>query len=371
MNGGAERLLVDVISRTSAVGFKHSVCVLRDPGVYGKEIVDSGHQLFSLALTGKRPWFVAARRIARISKETRADLLVSWLFDASISARLSILNGNRLPLLTTLHSTDYDPRTIEAGKWPPAKVEIRRQIDRITMRLTNPHFVACSNSVAESYKLRLGVAQQRVSVIHNFVDSSEFDPTLEANEQLRESMKIPQGAFLFVNVGRLDVQKGQAKLIKAFSSIATFAKDACLLIVGDGPEEATLRELARDLRLEDRVILAGRRDDIAACLSAADVFVFPSLVEGFGIALIEAMIMRVPCITSNLAVFDEIVEDEVSALLVRDTSESALADQMKRIYLDSSLRASIAMGGYNRAKNQFSSEVIVPKWNKLFLEVSR
>ena len=297
-------------------------------------------------------------------------MLVSWLFDASISMRLASVPRLGIPLITTLHAPDYDPETIKAGNWPPAKMEVLRWIDKLTAKMTRTKFVSCSNFVAKSYRSSLGITPENIRVIHNFVNPNSMKCRPGEARELRASLGIPEDAFLYLNVGRLDPQKGQIFLLKAFAEVVDRVPNAYLLIVGVGPLMESFTELVRELGLEHRVLLAGRREDIGACLEASDVFVFPPLFEGFGIALIEAMAKSVPCIATRLEVLEEIVEDGLSGIFVAPQSDTELAQAMIEIYRRPELREKLRIGGFERAKSRFFSEILIPEWEKLFLEAS-
>lgn len=369
-SGGAERLLFDLVSGTSKADFRHTVCVLRDKGNLGSDIENGGSRLIQLSLGTKRPWLVASKKISKLISEVEPDLLVTWLLDASIATRIARFPRKQPPILTTLHSTDYDATTIAAGGWPVKKMMVLKAIDRITSHLADPYFVACSSEVAASYKRHLRVKDDRMSVIHNFTNESVLKNQMRAREQMRNDLGIPRDAMVYLNVGRLDPQKGQMLLLEAFDSTQKKIKNAILVIVGEGIMRNSLESEIRSKRLEDKVFLIGSRSDIGSLLNSADIFVFPSLIEGFGIALVEAMMMGLPSITFNLPVFGEIVSDGVTGVMVDEMSTSALADQMIKMAKDPSARLKLGERARQHAVANFGSQVVIPKWENLFQQLS-
>ncbi len=370
MSGGAERLIADVVSDTSREKFSHTVCVLGKADFFAPKILESGSEVIELNLSGKHPWLAAARKVIPIIRQQQPDLILSWLYDASIVSRLAALRNRKIPLVTTLHAPDYDSETIKAGNWSPRKMEMMRWIDKISAKITKPYFVSCSNFVAESYKKNLGVDASEIRVIHNFINLESLKCEPGEAQKLRESLDIPKDGFVYTNVGRLDPQKGQIYLIKAFPKVLEAVPNAYLVIVGDGGLKSSFEELAKNLKIDHRVLLLGNRKDIGACLEMSDVFVFPALFEGFGIALVEAMAKSLPCIATRLEVLEEIIDDKVSGLFVAPESESELADAMIQIYQQPDFREKLGQQGFEKVKKRFFSQVIIPEWEKLYTEMS-
>jgi len=150
-------------------------------------------------------------------------------------------------------------------------------------------------------------------------------------------------------------------LISAMPAILTAVPEARLLIVGDGPDEAQLRGEIRRLGLEDVVTLPGKRRDVGHLLAAADVFVFPSIAEGFGIAAVEAMAAGVPAIVSRAGGLAEIVEDGVTGLVVPTADPVAIADAVIRVHGDAALRELLVERARASALARFTAEAGVAR----------
>ncbi|HET6388077.1 glycosyltransferase [Hyphomicrobium sp.] len=116
---------------------------------------------------------------------------------------------------------------------------------------------------------------------------------------------IPDDGLLLLNAGRLCDQKGQEQIIRAL----TYIDDARLVLAGGGPNEAALKDLARELQVADRIHFLGvvSRDDLGDLLGAADVFVFPSKWETFGLAAVEAAMSGIPIVAADLPVLREVL----------------------------------------------------------------
>jgi glycosyltransferase involved in cell wall biosynthesis len=370
--GGAERQLVSLVSNTKRSGYEHVVCYLRAPDDFAEEIRQSGPTVIGLDVAeGKGQWFSAARKLIRVIKAERPDIVQTWLYDADISTRLARLGTKRFPIITSLQSPVYEPATIQAGNLSPVKVGGLRWLDQLSAKWSNAFFVACSQFVAQSAKKRLGIPASKIKVIYNSVDPNTLRCEPDEPQRLRQSLEIPEGGFVYISVGRLDPPKGHAHLLRAFQRVAASQPRAYLALVGDGPSASDLRELANELGIQSQVRFLGRRKDIGACLEMADVFVFPSLFEGLPLALVEAMFKKLPCIVSRIDMLLEVVTDEETGLLVAPGSVDELATAMTRLYAAPGRRKVLGLNGYQVAVERFNQQTTIPQWEALYDSFAR
>jgi glycosyltransferase involved in cell wall biosynthesis len=367
--GGAERQLVNLVSNTSADEFEHMVCYLTAPGDFAGELKEAGVQVICFNVPKKWPWLFAPFRLIPTLRKHKPDIIQTWLLEADLAARLSTFTRS-IPIINTLHLTTYEPSTIRAGGWPRWKMEILRQLDRWTARLTRPLFVAVSETVRRSAINQLHVPPEDVRLIYNSINQETLRSEPGDSTQLREEFAIPDSGFVYVNVGRLAPQKGQSYLLHAFKQIAVQHPDIYLAFVGDGPLHGELEELASTLEISDRVRFLGRRGDIGACLELGDAFVFPSLFEGLPLAPIEAMLKGLPCIGTRIGPMQEIVTNRENGLLVAHGSVSELADAMTEIYSDPNLREQLATRAKRLAFERFDSGMGLRAWEQLYREVA-
>lgn len=169
----------------------------------------------------------------------------------------------------------------------------------------------------------------------------------------RAALGLPKDAFVFGAVGRLTPMKGYLDLLEAFAAAAPHCPGARLVLVGEGRGEAALRRLARDLGMAERVIFAGWREEAALLMPAFDVFVQPSLHEGFGLALAEAMAARVPVIASRTGGIPEVTGE--LAHLVEPADVPALRSALLTHYrMPAAQREVLGSALHERWRTQFS-----------------
>jgi colanic acid/amylovoran biosynthesis glycosyltransferase len=182
----------------------------------------------------------------------------------------------------------------------------------------------------------------KITVVHCGVDGDDFPATRAARQDAAAAPTACRNVrpVRILNTGRLVPVKGQAVLLEGVSLVRQRGLDVVLTIVGDGPLRATLEDTARALGIEHDVEFLGRvgQDHIAAHYQCADLFCLPSLREGVPVVLMEAMASGVPVIATRIMGIPELVEDEVTGLLVPPGRAEPLADAIVRLAGDAALR---------------------------------
>ncbi|MGH9946971.1 MAG: glycosyltransferase [Pyrinomonadaceae bacterium] len=369
-SGGAERQLVNLVRSTSKDIVEHVVCVINDADFFAGQIRDAGFRVIELQIETKHPFISAAWAFRKVVADVKPDVVHSWLYDANVSARLTALTLSGIPIVTSLQLADYEPDGIKEAGWNPKKVGILKVIDRITAKLSGTYFIACSDFVKRSYQRNFGIKDSNIETIYNAVDIDTLASYEGFNEKLRKEFDLPEDAFVFLNVGRLDPQKSQKFILYAFASAQDTIENSYLLIAGVGHLERELKSLAKDLHIDDMVSFLGRRNDVGALLAFADVFVFPSLFEGLPVALAEAMFKSLPCIASNIEVFKEVIEDRKTGLMVDPASVNEMSKAMIELYTNSNLRKSLGDAAYVTASSKFNAAVTARQWEDLYQRIS-
>ncbi len=368
-SGGAERQLVGLVLTSSQARVSHIACVISDSSFLGPTLAENGFQVIELGLNAKRPFISGALAFRKIIELYQPSVIHSWLYDANIVARLALLPFNRIPLVTSWQLTDYDPVTIASAGWSPIKIAGLKILDQVTSLISTPHFVACSETVRHSFDRHFKCKGRGVRTIYNSVDLKALASTPDSNSRLKNELGLPNDAFVFLNVGRLDPQKNQQLILRAFSDVIGYAPNSYLLLVGVGGIEHQLRELTDELGLSNKVRFLGMRNDVGDLLHLADVFVFPSLMEGLPVALVEAMYKSLPCIASRLDVFREVIDDREDGLLVDPNSPSELANAMIELYKDVDFRQTLGMRAYEKALSKFNATTNSRQWEALYSEI--
>jgi glycosyltransferase involved in cell wall biosynthesis len=328
-----------------------------------------GYQVIEFNISGKHPFIKAGAKFRRIIHNEKPDIIHSWLYDANISARLALFRNSKIPLITSLQSPDYEPEVVRIGNLNPNKIRILKAIDKVTVSMSKPYFVACSEFVKNSYQQHLGIDKAKTQVIYNSVDPKGLDASEDDLKKLRDELSLPADSFIFLHVGRLNPEKNHKILLEAFQQLFLEAPNAFLLLVGVGRLENELKKLAQDLGIGEKVLFLGRRSDIGALLELADVFVFPSSFEGLGVALVEAMFKSLPSIVSRIEVLKEVVTNQETGLLFNHNSSSELKEAMISLYRNGELRKSIGENAFYLAKEKFNVTKTGRQWEQFYQRV--
>ncbi len=164
--------------------------------------------------------------------------------------------------------------------------------------------------------------------------------------------------FRMLCVGRLVPQKGQHILLDAMARLASMGRQAHLTLVGDGPHRASLERLVHEQGLANRVTFTGpqNRNRVRGYLAESDLFVLPSFAEGIPVALMEAMAMEVPCISTYVAGIPELIRSGCDGELVPASDADALAAAIARLMEDDSLRREMGRSSRRRIGEKYNLE---------------
>jgi glycosyltransferase involved in cell wall biosynthesis len=308
--GGAETLLVEQARQGAAAGIDSTVIGLR-PGASSQLSDDLRAVGAEVRLIGsnQRHQLLDLQRLGRLTSEIRDggfDVVHTHL---RVSTIVGSLAGRRagVPVVSTLHNvrTDVGAGVEDRVKDVLETTALRRWVDVV---------IGCGPVVAESNRGRVG--QRPLVVVPNPVREIST-PTGADRERLRHEL-LGDGDELVVSVGRLAEQKDYPNLLRAMRELDARGRTTRLVVVGEGEERATLEAaVARD-GLADRVLLVGNRPDVAAVLSAADVFVLSSAWEGLPLVLLEAMAVGAPIVATDVGDVSGVVGDTASVVPPRD-----------------------------------------------------
>ena len=224
--------------------------------------------------------------------------------------------------------------------------------------------------------IKLGLSTEKNTVvIHNGIECSDFYVSEEERKKARKLFQMENSDIVLLSIGRLSPEKGHAVLIDAFAKVMkrkpedrsqkTVEGRLSLIIVGDGPEKGCLEKQVKTLMVEDLVTFAGHCDDVRKYLAAADIFLLPSLYEGFGIAVVEAMAARLPLIATSVGGVPEIISDGEEGLLVPSSDSEALSENIKLLVDSPEKRFSMGNAGKERA-GDFTTEKMINKYFALY-----
>ncbi len=201
---------------------------------------------------------------------------------------------------------------------------------------------------------------EKICVIYNGIDISSFEnlPKKENTEKL-----------VIGNLGRMVEQKGQYYLIELAENLKEREIDFKILIGGDGHLEEKLKSMAKEKQVEKFIEFKGFIKETPGFMNELDVFVLPSLWEGFGYVLTEAMATKLPVIAFNVSSNPELIKNNENGFLVETGNIPELTNTILSLYNDKKLQAKLGENGYQKVKEKFTKEKTVFNLEKYFKEL--
>ncbi len=366
-HGGAERQLTAFVVRSDKGRFRHEVCALSAGGRFVTELERAGIGVHVLALAPRRDLIRKILRLWRLVRGLHPDVLHATLYHPGIASRVvGWLTGR--PVVTSLVNVTYEPEWyLDNPHLAPWKVWATRTLDVITARWWGARFVAITESVRASALRQFGLAAASICVIPRGVSVDDLRGS-DGSERasLRAALGWQDAYPVIVNVGRLVPQKGQQYAVLAMREVVLRFPGARLVIIGEGRLRPALEQLVREQGLEDKVMLLGERRDVSSLLRAADIFVFPSVYEGLGNALIEAMAVGKPCVVSDIPALREVTGDGAVALLADPRSPKSLAANLLRLAADRGLAERLGNAARDRVRGYYNMENVVAAMESLY-----
>lgn len=331
-------------------------CVI-EGGAYRREIEDLGFKVTVLrAYDFKRavpynPFEVV--RLARHLRESECDVVHTHLFQADVIGRTAARMAGIRTVVKTMHNM---------GRW---KTRSHLALDKLLNRWTQK-VICVSDYQCQEVMHQEGLTPDRVTTIPNGVDVRRFNVTVDREAYLRE-LGLRSDRPIIGTVGRLIEEKGHIHLLDAIPQILRECPGAQFLIVGDGRLRESLASHLDGQPYKGVVCLTGLRPDIPELLSLMDVFVFPSLSEGFPIALIEAMAARRAVTCSQIPQVEGVIVDGQTGLYFRPADPRSLAETVGRLLSDSELHARLTANAFESVRVRYSEARMMRAMEELYL----
>lgn len=238
-------------------------------------------------------------------------------------------------------------------------------LDRMLARRQN-RIITISHHLKRFYVKVEGLPPGKIVTVHYGLAPGAFLRDTNDGANVRAEWGVPTDAPLAGVVGRLTEQKGHTYLLDAFAEVIRALPSACLLVVGDGELRSALERQATRLGLHGNVTFTGRREDVPRIMMALDVLVMPSLWEGFGLVLLEAMAAGKPVVASRVGAIPEIVADGETGLLVPPRDPESLARALLAVLYDPAQAGEMGWRGRQRLEQQFGVVRMVEQMQALY-----
>lgn len=348
--GGAEQQVLLLARGMRARGWLVSVLALTGTGGNAAEnLTASGIFFHSFhmrkGIADPRGWLALHRWLER----ERPDLLHAHLPHATWMARWARIASPWLRVIDTLHSASTGPLHRRIGY---------RISDWLTSQVT-----AVSDAVATSHLQTKLLSKEKLRVIPNGIDTTVFRPNDTARAVVRQLLDLGND-FVWFASGRLEPVKDYPTLLAAFAQLQP---PVWLLIAGDGPQQAELRQRARQLKIDKRIIFLGFMDDLLPYLQAADAYVLASKWEGLPMGVLEAAACALPAVATDVPGSQQAIEDGCTGRLAPASNPFALAKIMQQImHLPTSERLVMGRNARRNILEHYSLEHVLDCWEEVY-----
>jgi L-malate glycosyltransferase len=226
--------------------------------------------------------------------------------------------------------------------------------------------VAISLQVKEHLILDFKLDERKISVINNGIDTGNFGD-FSAREKIRKDLGV-NDAFLVGIIARLSDVKGHIYLIRAMRNVIKSLPSVKLLIIGQGKMKPALLKEVNDLGIKDNVLFLPEAENTRELLSAMDVFVMPSLQEGLGLALMEAMAQGLAVVGSSVGGIKTLIQDKLNGLLVASKDVAGLTQAIIKLLSDPAMRRDLGKNARKFITDNFSREKMAEQTGRVYLK---
>jgi len=371
--GGTEQMLLTLLNRLDKKRYSTFLCAIKPGGPLIEEAKKVGVRGECLLKEPKEPgglliekiinrifwfarFFLIPFKLASLIKREKPDILHTFLFHANILGRIVGKFTGVAIIISSQRSID---------KW---RKPWHSFLDRLTSSFCN---LIISNSEAGRKILiqRDRIDPEKIITIHNGIDLKKFNIEIDIYEKKRELGLKHEDKVIGI-IANLRRVKGHCYLFEAFQNAKCkmSLKDSILklLVVGDGELKQELTGLAEKLKIKDSVIFTGFRDDIPEILQVIDIFVLPSLWEGFPVSILEAMASSRPVIASSVGGIPEAVIDQETGFLVPPQDVRSLEEALLKLVNDSGQAKRMGIAGRKRIEECFTLDKMIKKMEGVY-----
>lgn len=362
---GTQTQFLHLMRRLDRRRFEPRVLAFRAEGPVRDELDALGIPFTCLEFSGIRGKFRPSsywqlfrflRDLVRFLKHERPQIVQTFLFWTNIYGTLAAKIAG-VPVIITGRRSMTDNTYMKCSY---------RVLQNAVNRLTTAVIANADASRQDCLREERGLSPDRVHVIYNGIDLRSFAPPRSSSKIRRES-NIPTSAHIIGIIGTLSRYKAHHVFLQAAALTLACESDAIFLLIGrDEGRGQQLRQLAQNLRIEQAARFLGERKDVPALLSALDILVSSSSVEGLSNAILEGMAAGKAIVATDVGGTPEMILHEQTGLLVSPNDPKCLAEAITRLIRQPALRQQLGQAAQERARCMFGMERMVRQTEALY-----
>jgi glycosyltransferase involved in cell wall biosynthesis len=357
--GGGERVFAQIIKGLPPD--KYEISLASCPGEQFHQALETRQVQFYPTDFSKKLNFTLILSLSEIIKKNEIKLVHGQGARAEFYARLASRLAGKSKYVSTI------AMPVEGFDVGFIRKKIYSLFDRFSEKFVD-RFLVVSDVLRDKMIRGRGISAEKVIRIYNGIEVDQYlsQDQNGSREGIRNEFNI-EGDTLFIGaIGRLVWQKGFEHLVQAMPKVLNEFPQTKVLIVGEGPLRDDLEALAQKLKIEKHIIFANFRNDVKEILSALDIVVVPSLLEGFPMVTLEGMAMVKPIIATAIDGIKEQIVDGEAGILIPPRDPSAIAEAIVRLSTDKELAQNLGLEGRRRVEKEFTVEKMVFETEKVY-----
>lgn len=361
--GGAETFLLRLIPCLRGADYESTVIYLTGQGEYASAYREKGISVIPLELNSPKNVFSGVLRLLKILREESPDLINTWMYHANL---LGGVAGKvmRIPVIWNVRQSNLSNKVNKANTL--GAIRISAPLSRVL-----PFEILYNSEAARAAHKKIGFRHPRSRVLINGVDESIFSPSTALRVKLRSELGIPDDAPIVGHVARYDIQKDHETFLRAVGIVRLKRHDLHVVMIGAGVEwknERLTQSLAYE-RDSDWLHLLGPRENMRELYSAMDIFCSSSIGESFPNAVLEAMMMALPCVVTDVGDSRRIVGEGGSVIAPADY-ENLARELLRVVSMRESQRKKIGLAMRALALERFTLSKAANSFVECFDEVT-
>lgn len=316
--GGLENLIMNIYRKIDRDKIQFDFLVTREEeGIFDSEIKSLGGNVYNIPHMSKVGYSKYKKSVYEFFKCNPQYQIVHCHRDAMCSVYLKQAKKANVPVRIA-HS--HNIMLAESKNIKGKVITIMKKYFMMSTNSNTTDYFACSKD-AGRWLFGKKIADEKLKVITNGIDTDRYIYDESIRSELRKELGVSEGTLLIGHVGRFDIQKNHEFLIDVINNLDKEIEDYKVCLVGNGILIEEIKNKVNKLNLQDKVMFSGIRNNVNELMMAFDIFTFPSLFEGLGIALVEAQATGVQCLASDTVPRESDMKLELLEYLPIDNGE--------------------------------------------------
>ncbi|MEY8349324.1 glycosyltransferase [Bacillus cereus] len=356
---GAEKLVFDIASNINKEKYELYICSIgKSPNSsieenIKKELVGNSIKVFCLDKKPKGDRIRTLRRLVKIIRNNSIDIIHTHCPSPDLYGRVAAKIMGIEDTYTTIHNSAGYSKFLEnlLGRWTKG-------------------YIAISKQVRDYMHEKLLISEDKIHLVFNGIDVDKYKNIQINKEEYRLKLGLKSDDVVITTIGRVTEQKGHIFLVKAIKKVKEYYPNVRVLIVGNKGLDKVLYKKITDYveleKLQENVSFLGNREDVPEIMKMSDVFVFPSLYEGFALVSLEAMASSIPIIATDVGSIREIIMPNKNGIIIPSKDVKSIEDNILYMLDNPVIAQSMGREGQKFIIDKFSIKQTTKKLEEIY-----